>query len=220
MQQTARVPMLPEAGLDVLTPHLRVDCVDITHRCHERQYLFRFAKYRDMYRKYLLEASRRFNVSVLSYVVTYHVHVLLATGERGRPQVSEAMQYLHGEVAQHYNLAKRREGSFWANRFRATWVQSGTHLRRCLFYIDMNIVRVGVVAGPAEWRHGSAHELAGDRRRYRIVDRDRLLERLELPDWGVYTDWYARPAAPLHPTRSTQPPQRSNPWRSVACSHP
>ena len=173
-------------------------CYHITHRCHEHRYLFRFAKYRDMYRKYLFQASRRFNVSVLSYVVTSnHIHVLIATGDRGYPEVSEALQYVHGEVAQHYNLAKDREGSFWANRFHATWIQEGVHLRRCLFYIDMNMVRVGVVDRPAEWRHSSGHELAGSRQRYRIVDRERLLERLELPDWDAYNDWYGRVLADI-----------------------
>ena len=69
------------------------------HRGHERRYLFRFAKYRDMYRKHLFVATQRFNVSVPAYVVTSnHVHVLIATGDRGRPEVSEALQYVHGET--------------------------------------------------------------------------------------------------------------------------
>jgi putative transposase len=166
-------------------------CYHITHRCHERRYLFKFAKYRDMYRQYLFEATQRFNVSVLAYVVTSnHVHVLIATGDRGRPLVSEALQYVHGEMGQHYNIARKREGSFWSNRFHATWGETGAHLRRCLFYIDMNMVRAGVVEHPAAWRHGSAHELASPRHRYRVVDRSRLLERLGFPDWQAYMQWY------------------------------
>ncbi len=144
-----------------------------------------------MYRKYLFEATQRFNVSVLTYVVTSnHTHLLVATGDRGRPEVSEALQYVHGEIGQHYNIARRREGSFWSNRFHATWVQRGVHLRRCLFYIDMNMVRAGMVDHPAEWVHSSAHELASSRRRYRIVARARLLERLEVENWAAYRRWY------------------------------
>ena len=82
-----------------------------------------------MYRKYLFEATQRFNSSVLGYVITSnHVHVLIATGDRGHPQVSEAMQHVHGEMGQHYNMEKDREGSFWSNRFHATWVETGVHL--------------------------------------------------------------------------------------------
>lgn len=166
-------------------------CYHVTHRCHERQFLFRYAKYRDMYRKYLFHATQRFNVSVLAYVVTSnHVHLLLGTGTRGRPQVSEALQYVHGEMGQHYNLARSREGSFWSNRFHATRVESGIHLERCLFYIDMNMVRAGVVNHPAKWEHGSAYELASPRQRYRVVDRWRLAECLRLPSWDAYAEWY------------------------------
>jgi len=166
-------------------------CYHITHRCHERRFLFRFAKYRNLYRSYLFEATRRYNVFVLSYVVTSnHVHVLVATGDRGRPQVSEALQYVHGQVAQHYNLIKEREGSFWSNRFHASRVKSGTHLHRCLFYIDMNMVRVGKVKSPEDWPQSSAHELAAGRKRYRIVDREKLMGRMGFGTWPLFQEWY------------------------------
>ena len=144
-----------------------------------------------MYRQYLFGATQRFNVSVPAYVGTSnHVHVLVATGDRGRPQVSEAMQYVHGEIGQHYNLHRKREDSFWSNRFHATWIDSGVHLQRCLFYIDMNMVRAGVVDRPDQWRHSSAFELASGRQRYRIVDRGKLAERLGLPAWTTYKQWH------------------------------
>jgi len=54
----------------------------------------------------------------------------------------------------------------------------------------MNMVRVNVVDHPAKWQHGSAHELTSSRQRYRIVDRQRLVERLGFPDWDVYWNWY------------------------------
>ena len=166
-------------------------CYHITHRCHERRYLFRFEKYRDLYRRYLYEATRKFNVSVLAYVITSnHVHVVVATGRQGRPMVSEAMQHVHGEMGQHYNIARKREGSFWSNRFHATWIESGVHLQRCLFYIDMNMVRAGVAEHPSQWRHSSAHELASGQQRYRIVDRQCLCERLDVADWRNYRQWY------------------------------
>jgi len=100
------------------------------------------------------------------------------------------MQHVHGEMGQHYNMKKEREGSFWSNRFHSTWVETGVHLQRCLFYIDMNMVRANVVDHPAKWKHSSAYELASSRQRYRIVDRQRLVERLGLPGWDAYRNWY------------------------------
>ena len=117
-------------------------CYHITHRCHDREFRFRFAKYREMYRKYLFEATKRFNIRVLTWMVTgNHVHLLVTSGQRGEIQISEALQFVHGEVAQHYNLSHSCDGSFWSNRFYSTRIQNGSHLRRCLFYIDMTMVR-------------------------------------------------------------------------------
>ena len=70
-----------------------------------------------------------------------HVHLLVTSGQRGEIQISEALQFVHGEVAQHYNLSHSCDGSFWSNRFYSTRIQNGSHLRRCLFYIDMTMVR-------------------------------------------------------------------------------
>jgi len=41
------------------------------------------------------------------------------------------MQILAGRVAQGFNMRKRRNGAFWEDRYHATAVMSGKHLRRC-----------------------------------------------------------------------------------------
>ena len=169
----------------------RQACYHITHRCHERRFLLRYAKYRDMYRQYLFEMAQRFNVRILGWTITSnHIHLLITTGLRGSPCISQALQFLHGEVAQHYNLQRKREGSFWTNRFHATKIQNGNHLRRCLLYIDMNMIRAGVVSDPRDWSHGSCHEIHSGRQRYLTVARDTLLNRREMTDWDYFLNWY------------------------------
>ena len=61
-------------------------------------------------------------------------------------------------------------------------VENGQHLLNCLRYVDMNMVRAGVVAHPQEWRWCGYDELTGQRKRYRILDIGRLLQSLDLPD--------------------------------------
>ncbi|MBT7304059.1 MAG: hypothetical protein HN849_31285 [Victivallales bacterium] len=98
----------------------RQACYHITHRCHNREFRFRFEKCRRLYRQYLFEATKRFNVRVLSWMVTSnHTHLLVTGGDRGTPQISEALQFVHGEIAQHYNLARRCDGSGVATSLRA-----------------------------------------------------------------------------------------------------
>ena len=102
------------------------------------------------------------------------------------------MQFLQGEFAQFYNIRKDREGAFWRDRYHSTMIQSGEHLARCLFYIDLNMVRAGVVMHPRDWRHGGYHELSGARQRYRIINLERVLNCLarDTGQLNGFQSWY------------------------------
>jgi putative transposase len=164
-------------------------CYHITHRCHQREFLFRFKKHRDLYCHYLFQAVKRYPIQVMDFIVTSnHIHLLL-TAENGE-DISLAMKFLHGDMAQHYNAWKHREGSFWTNRFHVTRIQNGNHLQRCLFYIDMNMVRAGVVSHPAEWMHCGCHEMQSPKQRYRTLDLEALLACLEFSDHASFLAWY------------------------------
>ncbi len=117
-----------------------------------------------------------------------HVHLLL-WAESPAP-VSAAMQYVAGAAAQDYNRRKGREGAFWRGRFRPTLVQAGAHLSRCFFYIDLNMVRAGVVRHPSEWEGGAYAELTAPPARGRLIDRDRLLDCLECVTETQFREWY------------------------------
>jgi putative transposase len=166
-------------------------CYHITHRCHERKFLFKFAKHRNIYLKLLFEMQKKYNIDILDYIVTSnHVHLLLSA--KRAKNIPLGLQFLHGGMAQKYNIQKTREGSFWRNRFHATRIESGAHLGKCLFYIDMNMVRAGAVAHPAEWEHTAYHEFIEPKQRYRIVNIARLLEVLDFDPADIegFRKWY------------------------------
>ena len=166
-------------------------CYHITHRCHERTFLLKFAKHRDRYVDQLRETNKRFKIDMLDYIVTSnHVHILLWA--RKAERISEAIQFLQGTFGQAYNREKQREGAFWRGRFHATAIQDGMHLARALFYIDFNMVRVGVVRHPSEWKHSGYHELSGTRKRYRIINTERLRKCLRMSDSEQFSEWYKR----------------------------
>jgi hypothetical protein len=64
--------------------------------------------------------------------------------------------------------------------YHCTMIEDGQHLLNCLRYVDLNMVRCGVVKHPGQWRLCSYDELAGTRQRYRLIDIDRLLQSLDL----------------------------------------
>ena len=149
----------------------------ITHRCHQRAFLLKFARDRRRWRQWLFEATKRFRLCVLDYVVTSnHIHLLVR--DQGRGEIADAMQLIAGRTAQEYNQRKGRQGAFWEDRYHATAVDTEGYLARCLVYIDLNMVRAGAVAHPRDWDAGGYRELHAPPTRYAIIDRPALIELL------------------------------------------
>ena len=68
-----------------------------------------------------------------------------------------------------------RKGAFWQDRYHATAVDSNRYLRQCIAYIDMNMVRAGVVDHPGKWECCGYNEIQNPRTRKGIIDFDRLM---------------------------------------------
>ena len=153
----------------------------VTHRCHDSSFLFKFAKDRQVYRTMLRERLDPYGISLLNYCITSnHTHLLLRVRDQRTESLSRFMQSLEGDFAQAYNLRKKRTGAFWSDRYHTTMIQNGRHLWRCMAYIDLNMVRAGVVDHPSQWEWTGYRELMGERRRNRLLDRAVLCQALEL----------------------------------------
>jgi putative transposase len=168
---------MPRANRYLVAGHI----YHVTHRCHDRTFLLKFAKDRNRYRTWLRAGLMRFPVSLLGYCITSnHVHlVLYAESDKS---VSDLMQLVEGSMAQQYNLRKGRRGAYWEGRYHATMIDSGPYLWDCLRYVDLNMVRAGEVRDPADWEWCGYRELMGIRQRYCILDTDRLLEKIGAGD--------------------------------------
>jgi putative transposase len=166
---SARGETMPRANRYFLPGHVW----HITHRCHEKSFLLKFTRDRAAWTQWLFEAKKRFGLCVLNYMATSnHVHLLVkCTGEDAIPR---SMQLIAGRTAQAFNTRKRRHGAYWEDRYHATAVETDEHLHRCLVYIDLNMVRAGVVRHPRDWPHCGHREIDSPKTRYRIVDIDAL----------------------------------------------
>ena len=67
----------------------------LTHRCHRRQFLLRFARDRRLWLRWLYEARRRYELCVFNYPVTSN-HVHLIVRDQGRGEGAASMQLLEG----------------------------------------------------------------------------------------------------------------------------
>ncbi|PHR27749.1 MAG: transposase [Desulfotalea sp.] len=154
--------------------HYIPGCVwHITHRCHKQDFLLKFEKDRKRWRHWLYEAKKRYGLCVLNYIVTSnHTHLLVV--DTGEQVIPKSLQLIAGRTAQEYNVRKNRTGAFWEDRYHATAIQTDDYLSRCLVYIDLNMVRAGVVRHPSEYSISGYNEIQTPSKRYQVVNQKAL----------------------------------------------
>ena len=159
----------------------------ITHRCHKREFLLKFPRDRRRWIEWLYQAKKRYRgLSVLNYMVTSN-H-LLAFDNGGRNVIPDSIKLVAGRTGQEYNVRKNRKGAFWEDRYHATAVETNRYLRQCITYIDINMVRAGVVEHPAQWEFCGYNEIQNPRKRKSIIDFDRLMNLLGLQNYDDLKD--------------------------------
>ena len=107
-------------------------------------------------------------------ITSNHIHLLVE--DKGEGMIPRSIQLIAGRTAQDYNRRKKRKGAFWEDRYQATAVQADSHFVQCMIYIDLNMVRTGVVGHPSEWYFSGYNEIQRPPQRYSIIDRKRLME--------------------------------------------
>jgi REP element-mobilizing transposase RayT len=75
--------------------------------------------------------------------------------------LSEFMKALLIRFTRWFNRTHERSGTLWEERFKSVIVESGVAARTIAAYIDLNPVRAGMVADPAEYRWSSYGEAVG-----------------------------------------------------------
>jgi putative transposase len=162
----------------------------ITHRCHKKEFLLKFAKDRNRWLYWLFQAKKRHNTCILDYTVTSnHIH-LLVLDNGSRDVIPKSLQLVAGRTGQEYNQRKNRKGAFWEDRYHATAVERSDHLIKCLIYIDLNMVRTGVVAHPSQWPWSGYNEIQNPPERYALIDRSKLKDLLGLQDENKFLEYH------------------------------
>ncbi|MEA3467618.1 MAG: transposase [Thermodesulfobacteriota bacterium] len=186
----------------------------ITHRCHKGEFLFKFAKDRRRWLQWLYQARKRYGLTILNYIVTSnHIH-LLVMDDGDREIIPRSIQLVAGRTGQEYNQRKKRQGAFWEDRYHATAVEDGEHFLRCLVYIDLNMVRAGVVKHPAQWLFSGYNEIQKPRKKNVLINYDKLMEQLEA---GSYNTVKQNHKMLVEETLNNERNKRDEKWtRSIA----
>jgi putative transposase len=148
----ARLPRLTLPGY----PH------HIIQRGNNRQAIFAVTHDYETLLGLIEEYAKKFGVAIHAYVLmSNHLHLLATpTTEDGVPQL---MQALGRSYVRYFNARQARTGTLWEGRYKSTLIQAERYLLACMAYIDLNPVRAGMVADPADYPWSSHLHYIGRR---------------------------------------------------------
>lgn len=148
----ARLPRLTVPGY----PH------HIIQRGNNRQAIFGGSADYELLLGLIDEHARKQHVAVHGYVLMSNHFHLLATPEteEGIPQM---MQAVGRRYVRNFNLRHGRTGTLWEGRYKSTLIQAERYLLACMVYMDLNPVRAGMVADPADYPWSSYQHYIGRR---------------------------------------------------------
>ena len=144
-----------------------------TQRGNAQQQVFFRDEDRGLYLALLRRYTGRYAVRITGYcLMSNHVHIVAAPADS--QGLARALGRTHNDYARWLNIQRRTTGHLWQNRYYSC-VLDERHSWEALRYVELNPVRAGLVADPAEWRWSSASaHLAGR-------DDDGLID---LSEWG------------------------------------
>ena len=126
----------------------------VIQRGNNRQACFYRDADRLVYLDWLHEYALSSGCAVHAYVLmTNHVHLLLTPADSDG--AGRLMKRLGQRYVQYVNRTYRRSGTLWEGRFRSCLTREAGYVLACHRYIELNPVRAGLTAHPADYRWSS-----------------------------------------------------------------
>lgn len=125
----------------------------IIARGNNKQRIFRDPNDCLRYLRILRKERRRYKVSLFFYaIMPNHVHILLRPNN---DQLPSYMHAVHNAYAKYFCRRYKYIGHVWQGRYKSIHIRTEVHLAAVGNYIEMNPVRAGLCADPAEWPYSS-----------------------------------------------------------------
>ena len=174
----------------------------------------KFARDRFRWLHWLFEARKRYALVILDYMATSNDIHLLVADNGSHNAIPKSMQLVAGRLGQEFNKRKNRKGAFWEDRYHATAIETDQHLFQCIAYMDLNMVRAGVVSHPSDWNCTGYNEIQNPKQRYGLIDFQRLMDLLQID--GV-EDLKSAHRGWVEESLRMKPPVREDKWtQSIA----
>lgn len=146
-------------GARLVLPHAPMH---IVRRGNNKQACFFCDDDRALYLDLLATHTLRTGCAVHAYVLmTNHVHLLLSG--KSDSAIASLMKAVGERYVPYINKTYERSGSLWDSRFYSSLVQEDNYFLACHRYIELNPVRAGIAASPADYRWSSYAGNTGDK---------------------------------------------------------
>jgi putative transposase len=133
----------------------------IIQRGHNKQTVFASDQDYLYYLENLKEWSEAYGCKVYAYcLMTNHLHLIIDPGHDAR-SMAFLMKRVAGRQTRYVNMLERRSGSLWEGRFKSSTISTDEYLLACCRYVELNPIRAGLVADPAEYQWSSYRERIG-----------------------------------------------------------
>lgn len=114
---------------------------------------------RSFFVSFLARVSLRDGWTCFSYcLLSTHYHLVI---RRGRVALARSVAWLNGAYGRTFNDRHGRSGHVFGGRYRLGIVRDEQHLVEACRYVELNPVRAGICAHPADWPWSSYRAHAG-----------------------------------------------------------
>jgi REP element-mobilizing transposase RayT len=115
----------------------------------------------------------RFGWTCVGYcVMSNHYHFIVETQDES---LARGLHRVNTSFARDYNDRHERRGHLFSERYFAQRIEREAHLLESCRYVDLNPIRAGICADPAEWKRSSFRATAGLDRAPDFLDVDSTL---------------------------------------------
>lgn len=138
-------------------------CYHIINRGNQKQSIFLDDSGFGKYLQLLKHFKRKYAFKIFGYcLMPNHIHIIL---EPKRPnELARFMQGLTQTYTAWFNNKYKKTGHLWQGRFKSMIIQKDNYFVECVYYIEANPVRAGLVSSPKDYLWSSYRDrVFGDR---------------------------------------------------------
>ena len=85
-----------------------------------------------------------------------HIHLIVMP--KIQAELSKFMQGLTQTYSIWFNEKYKKVGRLWQGRFKSMVIKKDEYFFECVYYVELNPVRAGLAASPADWPWSSYRE--------------------------------------------------------------